>query len=154
MEVKVCKSSIPVMVVAGAISSWEGYIKARNEMAKQAHGLWGDDGGGHDDKPIIFTLREVQEAALKHFGVSKIDMTRDYRGGGLSEKRQIAMFACHHLTRRSLSAIGDVFLRDPKTVMHGIGKIRDRFNSGDAKVLADISAIEAIINGEKVGIVK
>lgn len=70
------------------------------------------------------SIREIQQAVCKHYGVSLIDMLSTRRIAKIVKPRQVAMYLCRELTPHSLPQIGRRFGgRDHTTVLYAVRKI-------------------------------
>lgn len=70
------------------------------------------------------TIREIQLAVCKHFGVSMTDLLSPRRTANVARPRQIAFYLCKTLTLHSLPQLGRRFGgRDHSTIHHGVAKI-------------------------------
>lgn len=72
------------------------------------------------------TIDEIQRKVAEHYGIRMADMHSARRARNVARPRQVAMYLCKRLTRRSLPEIGRKFGgRDHTTVMHAVRKIEE-----------------------------
>ena len=91
------------------------------------------------DKPREVTPQLIIEVVTEHFNISMDQMISRSRSSEIARPRQIAMFLCNKMTDSSLDVIGS-FLggRDHSTIIHGIKKIKEEYESNDnTKALID-----------------
>jgi chromosomal replication initiator protein len=91
------------------------------------------------DKPREVTPQLIIEVVTEHFNISMDQMVSKSRSNDIARPRQIAMFLCKSMTDSSLDVIGS-FLggRDHSTIIHGIKKISEEYESNDStKALID-----------------
>ena len=94
----------------------------------------------------IPTIREVQEAASRRFGVPVLDLVSQRRGQPATKVRHIAMWLCRHSTLHSLKEIGRAFGdRDHTTVIHAIRRVDERI-AADPDVAADLGDMRHRLN--------
>jgi len=66
----------------------------------------------------------IQEAVVRHYGISFDDLVGEKRTKRVVVPRQVAMFLCRELTDASLPAIGRAFGgRDHTTVIYAVQKM-------------------------------
>ena len=84
------------------------------------------------DKPREITPQLIIEVVTEHFNISMDQMISRSRSSDIAKPRQIAMYLCKTMTDSSLDVIGS-FLggRDHSTIIHGIKKISDEYDSND-----------------------
>ena len=84
------------------------------------------------DKPREITPQLIIEVVTEHFNISMDQMISRSRSSDIAKPRQIAMFLCKTMTDSSLDVIGS-FLggRDHSTIIHGIKKIGDEYESNE-----------------------
>lgn len=89
----------------------------------------------------------IQIALCEYFGLTKEELCAPNRTAHLAYARQIGMFFVKkHYPHWSLPEIGRRFGgRDHTTVLHGVRKIEGLLAKGDIRVLADVKAIEALL---------
>ncbi len=68
-------------------------------------------------------IQDIQSAVACRFNVRLHDMLSNLRWREYTRPRQVAMYLCRELTRKSLSEIGVRFDRDHTTVIHGVRQI-------------------------------
>jgi len=86
------------------------------------------------------TVDRIQRAVCEIFSVTPTDMVSKRRA-----RRQVAMYLCKKLTKRSLPDIGRRFGgRDHTTVMHAVKRI-DQLRAEDASFNAQIEAVETLL---------
>ncbi|MBR3811347.1 MAG: chromosomal replication initiator protein DnaA [Agathobacter sp.] len=91
------------------------------------------------DKPREITPQLIIEVVTEHFNISMDQMISRSRSSDIAKPRQIAMYLCKTMTDSSLDVIGS-FLggRDHSTIIHGIKKIGDEYDTNDiTKTLID-----------------
>ena len=90
------------------------------------------------------SIDSIKRAVCRYFhGVSKLDLESSRRTAGVVRPRQVAMWLCKDITKRSLPEIALQFgNRDHTTVLHAIRKI-DCLREGDPQLQADLDAIKA-----------
>jgi len=72
------------------------------------------------------TVDKIQRAVVEEFGVTLDDMASKRRARAVARPRQVAMYLCKKLTKRSLPDIGRRFGgRDHTTVMHAVKRITE-----------------------------
>jgi chromosomal replication initiator protein len=77
--------------------------------------------------PTTNAIAQIQDAACKHFGLSRGDLLSSGRARNLAWPRQIAMYLARELTSESLPAIGRQFGgRDHTTVLYACRRAQDR----------------------------
>lgn len=75
------------------------------------------------------TLDAVKRAAMRTFNVSKSDLESPCKQQSIVYPRQIAMYLCRTLTKKSLPQIGRSFgKRDHTTVLHAVRKITKKMD--------------------------
>ena len=84
------------------------------------------------DKPREITPQLIIEVVTEHFNISMDQMISKSRSSNIATPRQIAMYLCKNMTDSSLDVIGS-FLggRDHSTIIHGIKKITEEYESND-----------------------
>lgn len=84
------------------------------------------------DKPREITAQLIIEVVTEHFQLSLEQMMSKNRSKDIARPRQIAMYLCKSMTDTSLDTIGG-FLggRDHSTIIHGIQKISDEYESDE-----------------------
>jgi len=91
------------------------------------------------------TVERIQRAVCEVFSVTPTDMVSKRRARVIARPRQVAMYLCKKLTKRSLPDIGRRFGgRDHTTVMHAVKRI-DQLRSDDASFNAQIEAVETLL---------
>lgn len=96
-------------------------------------------------KPRHPTVREIQAASEKHFGISHREIISARRTAQVVRPRQVAMYLARTLTLRSLPDIGRQFGgRDHTTVLHAFRKI-GALVASDSVVAMDVDAISAVL---------
>lgn len=72
------------------------------------------------------TVDRIQRVVAEEFGVTLDDMVSKRRARAVARPRQVAMYLCKKLTKRSLPDIGRRFGgRDHTTVMHAVKRIKE-----------------------------
>jgi chromosomal replication initiator protein len=91
------------------------------------------------------TVDRIQKAVCEVFSVTPTDMVSKRRARVIARPRQVAMYLCKKLTKRSLPDIGRRFGgRDHTTVMHAVKRI-DQLRADDAAFNAQIEAVESLL---------
>ncbi len=85
------------------------------------------------DKPREITPQLIIEVVAEHNNITVDQMTSKNRSSDIAKPRQIAMFLCNKMTEVSLDVIGS-FLggRDHSTIIHGIRKIKEEYETNEA----------------------
>jgi len=93
-------------------------------------------------KGMRLTVDKIQRAVAEEFGITLNDMTSKRRARDIARPRQVAMYLCKKLTKRSLPDIGRRFGgRDHTTVMHAVKRI-DELRADDTIFDGRIKAVE------------
>ncbi len=75
------------------------------------------------------TIREIQNAAATHYGVSAAEMRSPTRAYRVARPRQMAMYLARELTGRSTTEIAHAFRRsDHTTILHAVRMTRSRLD--------------------------
>jgi len=91
------------------------------------------------------TVDRIQRAVCEIFSLTPTDMVSKRRARIIARPRQVAMYLCKKLTKRSLPDIGRRFGgRDHTTVMHAVKRI-EQLRSEDAAFNAQIEAVETLL---------
>ncbi len=91
------------------------------------------------------TVDRIQRAVCEVFSVTPTDMVSKRRARIIARPRQVAMYLCKKLTKRSLPDIGRRFGgRDHTTVMHAVKRI-DQLRADDPSFNAQIEAVETLL---------
>jgi len=91
------------------------------------------------------TVDRIQRAVCEIFSLTPTDMVSKRRARVIARPRQVAMYLCKKLTKRSLPDIGRRFGgRDHTTVMHAVKRI-DQLRAEDASFNAQIEAVETLL---------
>jgi chromosomal replication initiator protein len=91
------------------------------------------------------TVDRIQRAVCEVFSVTPTDMVSKRRARIIARPRQVAMYLCKKLTKRSLPDIGRRFGgRDHTTVMHAVKRI-DALRAEDPSFNAQIEAVETLL---------
>jgi len=91
------------------------------------------------------TVDRIQRAVCDVFKVTLTDMVSKRRARVIARPRQVAMYLCKKMTKRSLPDIGRRFGgRDHTTVMHAVKRI-EQLRADDATFNAQIEAVEDIL---------
>lgn len=91
------------------------------------------------------TVDRIQRAVCEVFSVTPTDMVSKRRARVIARPRQVAMYLCKKLTKRSLPDIGRRFGgRDHTTVMHAVKRI-DSLRAEDPSFNAQIEAVETLL---------
>ncbi|MBV2359314.1 chromosomal replication initiator protein DnaA [Thalassococcus sp. CAU 1522] len=87
------------------------------------------------------SIEEIQRKVAEHYNIRLSDMIGPKRVRNFARPRQIAMYLCKLLTRRSLPEIGRRFGgRDHTTVMHGVKRITE-LRQQDSQIDDDIEML-------------
>ena len=87
------------------------------------------------------TLDAVKRAAMRTFNVSKSDLESPCKQQSIVYPRQIAMYLCRTLTKKSLPQIGRSFgKRDHTTVLHAVRKISKKMGD-DPELAMDVDRV-------------
>lgn len=82
------------------------------------------------DKPREITPQLIIEVVSEHFQISLDQMISKNRSNDIAKPRQIAMYLCKNMTDTPLDSIGSMLGgRDHSTIIHGIKKISDEYES-------------------------
>lgn len=93
-------------------------------------------------KGMRLTVDKIQRAVAEEFGITLNDMTSKRRARDIARPRQVAMYLCKRLTKRSLPDIGRRFGgRDHTTVMHAVKRI-DELRAGDESFNTRVETVE------------
>jgi hypothetical protein len=93
------------------------------------------------------SIREIQTAVCKHYGVKLADMLSARRTAIVVRPRQVAMYLCKELTPHSLPQLGRRFGgRDHTTVLHAVRKV-PAVSRVDAELAQDIAILFETITG-------
>ena len=109
-------------------------------------GMWFHDlVFGHSKEPRIIRIRDIQEAACKHYNVNILDVLSGRRTTKVSFPRQVAMYLCRTMTTHSYAEIGRRFGgRDHTTVIHASQKIEGLYGF-DMKITCDVNALKKVL---------
>ena len=84
------------------------------------------------DKSREITPQLVIEVVSEHFQISLAQMISKNRSSAIVRPRQIAMYLCKNMTDTPLESIGAVLGgRDHSTIIHGVQKISDEYESNE-----------------------
>ena len=87
------------------------------------------------------SIEEIQRQVSDHYNIRLADMIGPKRVRSFARPRQVAMYLCKQMTRRSLPEIGRRFGgRDHTTVMHGVRRIEELRHS-DAQIAEDLEML-------------
>lgn len=93
------------------------------------------------------TVDRIQRAVCEEFRMTLTDMVSKRRARAIARPRQVAMYICKKMTKRSLPDIGRRFGgRDHTTVMHAVKRI-ETLRAEDSAFNAQIEAVEAVLKG-------
>ncbi|MBP5511175.1 MAG: chromosomal replication initiator protein DnaA [Kiritimatiellae bacterium] len=84
------------------------------------------------------TCDEIKQAVAAYYNLRLTDMSSHHRQRSVAEPRQLAMFLCRKLTKRSLPEIGNNFGKTHATAYHSCMKIQGRL--GMERELFDAAA--------------
>ena len=89
------------------------------------------------------TVDKIQRAVAEEFGITLDDMVSKRRARAVARPRQVAMYLCKTMTKRSLPDIGRRFGgRDHTTVMHAVKRITSLM-AEDAAFAARVKNVES-----------
>lgn len=84
------------------------------------------------DKPKEITPQLIIEVVSEHFQISLDQMISKNRSKDIARPRQIAMYLCKNMTDTPLDSIGALLGgRDHSTIIHGVQKISDGYESDE-----------------------
>ena len=84
------------------------------------------------DKPREITPQLIIEVVSEHFQISLDQMISKNRSNNIAKPRQIAMYLCKTMTDIPLDSIGGLLGgRDHSTIIHGINKIGEEYESNE-----------------------
>ncbi|MEO0752378.1 MAG: chromosomal replication initiator protein DnaA [Pseudomonadota bacterium] len=93
------------------------------------------------------SIEEIQRQVSDHYNIRLADMIGPKRVRSFARPRQVAMYLCKQMTRRSLPEIGRRFGgRDHTTVMHGVRRIEELRHS-DAQIAEDLEMLRRSLEG-------
>jgi len=93
------------------------------------------------------TVDKIQRAVTEEFKITMDDMASKRRARAVARPRQVAMYLCKKLTKRSLPDIGRRFGgRDHTTVMHAVKRIT-QLRAEDAILDGQIKSLEDKLQG-------
>ena len=91
------------------------------------------------------TVDRIQRAVCEEFRMTLTDMVSKRRARAIARPRQVAMYICKKMTKRSLPDIGRRFGgRDHTTVMHAVKRI-ESLRAEDPAFNAQIEAVETAL---------
>lgn len=94
-------------------------------------------------KGMRLTVDKIQRAVAEEFSITHNDMTSKRRARDIARPRQVAMYLCKKLTKRSLPDIGRRFGgRDHTTVMHAVKRI-DQLRAEDSELDKRVTSLES-----------
>lgn len=98
-------------------------------------------------KGMRLTVDKIQRAVAEEFLITHNDMTSKRRARDIARPRQVAMYLCKKLTKRSLPDIGRRFGgRDHTTVMHAVKRI-DQLRAEDNELDKRVKRLESTLQG-------
>lgn len=89
-------------------------------------------------------ISDIQTIVCRYYGITIDEMLAKRRALVVARPRQIAMFLCRELTRKSLPEIGRGFQRDHTTVVHAVRRIEE-LREKDAELDRDVERLRARI---------
>ena len=96
-------------------------------------------------KGMRLTVDKIQRAVAEEFSITHNDMTSKRRARDIARPRQVAMYLCKKLTKRSLPDIGRRFGgRDHTTVMHAVKRI-DQLRAEDSELDKRVKRLESAL---------
>ncbi len=97
-------------------------------------------------KGMRLTVDKIQRVVAEEFSITHNDMTSKRRARDIARPRQVAMYLCKKLTKRSLPDIGRRFGgRDHTTVMHAVKRI-DQLRAEDNELDKRVKSLEAALS--------
>jgi chromosomal replication initiator protein len=97
------------------------------------------------ESPGLIIVPRIQHIVADYFGLSCDDLISSRRSSAIARARQIAMYMCKELTKRSGADIGRRFGgRDHTTVLASIRKIAELIAT-DAAVAHDVAALREML---------
>jgi len=91
------------------------------------------------------TMDVIKKATLKVFPIARADLEGPSKMQAYVYPRQIAMYLCRTLTRKSFPQIGLAFgKRDHTTVLYAFRRIRDALAT-DPRIAEDLARVEAVV---------
>ena len=78
------------------------------------------------------TIREIQQACAKKYGVTLDDIMSHERVQSLVTPRQMAMFISRKITSKGLQEIATAFGKKHATILNGVKTIRERLSNEPA----------------------
>ena len=100
----------------------------------------------YPDKPREVTPQLIIEVVSEHYNIPMEKMLSKDRSKSVSRPRQIAMYLCKNMTDTPLDSIGALLGgRDHSTIIHGVQKISDEYES-DETTRSLIDTIKKKIN--------
>ncbi len=122
-----------VRELEGALNKLLAFHKLENceitmEIAKEElHGII------TPDKPKEITPQLIIEVVSEHYHISIDQMISKSRSSNIAKPRQIAMYLCKEMTGSALDSIGTLLGgRDHSTIIHGVRKIEEEYNTNEA----------------------
>ena len=98
-------------------------------------------------KGMRLTVDKIQRVVAEEFSITHNDMTSKRRARDIARPRQVAMYLCKKLTKRSLPDIGRRFGgRDHTTVMHAVKRI-NQLRAEDSVLDKRVAALEKQLQG-------
>ena len=98
------------------------------------------------DKPKEITPQLIIDVVCEHFGITLDQIKSKSRSNDIAKPRQIAMYLSKNMTDASLDSIGSLLGgRDHSTIIHGINKITDEYESNE-NIHNSIDTIKKKIN--------
>lgn len=92
------------------------------------------------------SIEVIKRATLKVFPIAKSDLEGPSKMRGFVYPRQIAMYLCRTMTRKSFPQIGRAFgKRDHTTVLYAYRRM-DRDVGTDTELAADIARVQAVVH--------
>lgn len=91
------------------------------------------------------SIEVIKRAALKIFPIAKADLEGPSKVRGFVYPRQIAMYLCRTMTRKSFPQIGRAFgKRDHTTVLYAFRRI-EKVVSEDKELATDIARVQSVV---------
>lgn len=91
------------------------------------------------------TIDVIKKATLKVFPINKTDLEGPSKMQAYVYPRQIAMYLCRTMTRKSFPQIGRAFgKRDHTTVLYAFRRIKKAMPD-DVRIAEDVAKVEAIV---------
>lgn len=99
-----------------------------------------------EGEPREPTIGLIKKAAMRSFAVSKTDLESPCKMHSVVYPRQLAMYLCRDMTRKSYPQIGNAFgKRDHTTVLYAYRKITKKLKAGDMDIKRDLERMREAV---------